>query len=256
MRGRRDAERPDLPVWLDESDEIDPDAAIDLLQSDESRIAGLLRSRAARAVTIVVLLIVLGSATVWRVVDRPHSTPAAAPPPAAAPSANALPAPPRHHPSHAYGSGAIAQVLGQAHNAVTDYVRQTSPPGACPFVPMGRAPATRIRHALATAFPELRHVRIGSTLDEYTALCAVSARALYREAVVTLSIMSPQPRKQAWRYARLETGILTVGAVTTEYALDVSRTGWRVLVGASGPAEALPGSNELLHFAQQGRRYS
>lgn len=251
MRSGHDEEGRDLPVWLDESSQTSTEAADDLLETDDPLLA-MMRSRTARLGALALLLLVLATAIVWRVVDRPGTKPVAAPSTEVRSSVAIHPAPQRSSPAvHSFGSGVIAEVLGQSRRTVADYVRQTSPRGACRLAPVGRTPAQRIKHALVAAFPELRQVRIGSTLDEYTALCAITARAIFREAVVTLSITAPKPRKDPWRFARLETGILTTGAVTTEYALSVSRTGWRVLVGASGPAEALPGSNELLRFAQK-----
>ncbi len=90
-------------------------------------------------------------------------------------------------------------------------------------------------------------------MDEFTALCSVDVRARFHRAVLTVSITAPSSANIHARFAHIQTGILTTGNVTTEYASSVSLTGWGVLVGATGTPASMPGTQQLLAFAQDER---
>jgi hypothetical protein len=213
-------------------------------ESDEpvdSRRTGLARHSAiVRAAYwfIAGALVATGAVTVLR--QKNDAIPA----PLAAPPTSVLKAEP---------DSAMQTVLAIAHKrtATGDYVRQTSPPGACKVVPLGHSPSDAIVRALLRNLPSTTQPTFARTLDEFTALCSVQVRADYRDAVLALSISAPASAKGQWRFARVQTSIVTTpDGATTEYALCLSRDGWQVLAGATGRASSLPGTQELLALAQ------
>jgi hypothetical protein len=140
--------------------------------------------------------------------------------------------------------------LTEQHGPLVVYIRQTSPPGACAVVAVHDLPAARISRALRAAFPGYVVTGSGRTLDEYSGLCELELRASHAGAVLVIRVTSPTAHAERTSFVQLETGIETIGALTTKYALALSPNGWTVLVGATGPNGALPRAADLVRVAQ------
>jgi hypothetical protein len=131
-----------------------------------------------------------------------------------------------------------------------NYVRQASTARGCALVAVGRSPGRTISAAIGATFPGYVVTDQGRTLDQYTGLCSIEVRATYRNAVLFVNVASPPARPSRSTYTRVETGIESDAGLTTKYALTLSKDGWTVLVGATGPTAVLPGANELVRLAQ------
>lgn len=147
-------------------------------------------------------------------------------------------------------SMATVRALADHDRPPVTYVRQTSPAGACATVAAGHSPRRAISAALRKAFPGYVFKDAALTLDQFTGLCSIQVRATYRGAVLVVSVASPAAQVVRATYVRLETGIETVGGVTTKYALALNETGWTVLVGATGQIASLPRADDLMRFVQ------
>jgi hypothetical protein len=148
----------------------------------------------------------------------------------------------------------MASVLALARNdrPLTDYVRQTSTRGACALVPVGHSPTRAIAEAVRRALPEFTGLDVGRTLDQFTGLCSVDLRATHgRHATLTLSVAAPAPHTVDAAYTYVQTGIRTSAGVTTKYVWAVTRTGWTILIGATGNDRDLPGVQDLLELTEQ-----
>jgi hypothetical protein len=83
-------------------------------------------------------------------------------------------------------------------------------------------------------------------------LCSVQVRASNRIAdILVVSVAAPWKHSPHSSFDRVETGIESGPRTTTKYALDVSRTGFRILVGATGPDRLLPRAQDLVRLASQ-----
>lgn len=151
-------------------------------------------------------------------------------------------------------SSDFAAVLALAHHRgrLTDYVRQDSPAGSCAPVRVGYSPVGAIVRTATRYVPTLVVIDSSRTLDQFTGLCAVAVRAsVARAAVLTISVSAPPARPpRGATSARIETGIITSGQVTTKYVSVVTTTGRQVVVGDTGPSAAAVPIRDLLTLAQ------
>jgi hypothetical protein len=151
-------------------------------------------------------------------------------------------------------SGTMERVLEIANPAMplTDYVRQTSAPGACAIVPVGQSPTDAIIRTVRAALPRLSSVMVARTLDQFTGLCSVELRATFdRRSTLAVSIAAPTSRHKHTVYTVIEIGIVNVANRTTKYVQATTPSGWSVLIGATGPGAHLPSAQDLLGLAQE-----
>jgi hypothetical protein len=141
--------------------------------------------------------------------------------------------------------------LANQHGQLTSYVRQGSTAAGCALVPIGHSPARTISAAIRAAFRGYTVKDSGRTLDQNTGLCSIEVRATYRSAVLVVTVASPAAHPSRSNYTRVETGIETNAGVTTKYALAINKTGWTLLVGATGPGALLPDAEDLVRVAQE-----
>lgn len=154
-------------------------------------------------------------------------------------------------PRPAFNSAPLLTVRGLAHHEgpLIGYVRQSTPVGACTLVKPGHSPLPLIGRAIHRIAPHYRVVDSAMVLDQFTGLCAIQLRARNKLGdVLVVSIASPPGHTRHAPYDRVETGFES-GPRSTTYALDVSRTGFRILVGATGPERGLPLSTDLARLA-------
>jgi hypothetical protein len=198
------------------------------------------RLRYGAPLLVCAALVVLGLVT-WRTLIH-HSTPASAPP---------RPAPVGRP---VFNSGPLLAVRGLAHHRgpLLGYVRQSTPAGACALVTPGKSPVQLISRALRRIAPSYRITDSAMVLDQFTGLCSVQLRGVNRvHDVVVVSVAAPPAHAPHSSFDRVETGIQSGPRTTTKYALDVSRTGFRILVGATGPERRLPRAADLVRLASQ-----
>ena len=146
----------------------------------------------------------------------------------------------------------LSQVLAGAHDQLVDEIRQSSQPHACVPVAVGTSPARGVTAVLHRLDPALRVTDSAWVIDQYTNLCSLQVRARGSAGqVITVSVAAPSARPRRASFDVIEVGIATVEGVTTEYASDVTRDGWTVLVGATGTQRDLPGTAALSGVAAQ-----
>lgn len=243
---------PEQPLFTaDDEPNRDSDELLDVGHASPNWMARLRRPehrlRYGAPLLICAALAALGLVT-WRTLVH-HSTPPLAPSrPAAAPSR------PAAVPRPTFNSGPLLAVRGLAHHRgpLVGYVRQSTTAGACALVAPGRSPVRLISRALRRIAPGYRITDSAMVLDQFTGLCSVQLRGINRvHDVVVVSVAAPPTHAPHSSFDRVETGIQGGPRTTTKYALDVSRTGFRILVGATGPARRLPRAQDLVRLASQ-----
>jgi hypothetical protein len=145
---------------------------------------------------------------------------------------------------------AIRQLANQ-RGPLASYVRQASTAKGCALVAPGSSPGRAISAAIRSAFPGFTVKDTARTLDQFTGLCSIEVRATYRDAVLFVNVASPAAHPSRSTYTRVETGVETTDGITTKYAIALTRTGWTVLIGATGRSAILPGANDLVRTAQE-----
>ncbi|MGH8981317.1 MAG: hypothetical protein ACRDWE_09905, partial [Acidimicrobiales bacterium] len=147
----------------------------------------------------------------------------------------------------------VANVLALAahRGPATDFIRQSSPPGACALVKLGHSPTATIARAVRAVLPGFTVMTIARTLDQFTGLCSLEMRSPpTRGAVLVVSIASPGGRSRAV-FDSVRIGFETTADASTKYVLTVTRGGWSVLIGATGIGAALPSAQDMLELARQ-----
>jgi hypothetical protein len=150
------------------------------------------------------------------------------------------------------GDQDVAMVLLTARSVrpLDDYIRSSSPPGACTLVPIGTSPQRAVAAALHRALPAYRVRDVGRTLNQDTAMCVLTLRA--RDAsgsVLVLQIVAP-PRVPRAATTRVNVGPdaqHTTATVATVRATTAG--GWSVVLGTVGPDTARPAAAALLRLA-------
>jgi hypothetical protein len=157
----------------------------------------------------------------------------------------------RHDPTHSARTIATIRALAAQRFQLADYVRQTSPAGACATVRVGSEPTDRIERAVHAALPGFTAKDSGRTLDQFTGLCSIVVRETSGRAVLTVTVASPTADPVRGAYTKIETGIASDAGGTTKYVRAITPSGWSVLVGATGQRTALPGVQSLVALAQE-----
>lgn len=140
--------------------------------------------------------------------------------------------------------------LAHHRGALTGYVRQTSPAGACALVAVGHSPQRSVRRALRRITPRFRVRDSAAVLDEFTGLCALQLRADdVSGTVLVVSVVSPAGHRRTAAYDRVQTGFELSPRTATKYAAVTTRRGFTVLVGATGSGRFLPTDRQLIDLA-------
>jgi hypothetical protein len=106
--------------------------------------------------------------------------------------------------------------------------------------------------AIRRVAPGYRITDSAMVLDQFTGLCSVQLRAVNRiHDILVVSVAAPPAHTSRSAFDRVETGIQGGSRVTTKYAIDHSRSGFRILVGATGPNRRLPRAQDLVRLASQ-----
>jgi hypothetical protein len=153
-----------------------------------------------------------------------------------------------------FNSAPLLAVRGLAHHRgpLLGYVRQSSPAGVCALVAPGRSPVRLMSRAIRRVAPGYRITDSAMVLDQFTGLCSVQLRAVNRiHDILVVSVAAPPAHTSRSAFDRVETGIQGGSRVTTKYAIDHSRSGFRILVGATGPNRRLPRAQDLVRLASQ-----
>jgi hypothetical protein len=140
--------------------------------------------------------------------------------------------------------------LARDTHPLTDYVRSAGAPGTCSVVPVGTMPRSRLVGLVRGALPDYAIRDVGSTLDQFTALCMMQLRA--RDAHGTTLVVQVSAARVPGRnpFPQLTIASQTDGASTVAVATDVTEDGWTVIVGSVGPADDQPSSATLMRLAQ------
>jgi hypothetical protein len=150
------------------------------------------------------------------------------------------------------GDQDVAMVLLTARSAqpLDDYIRSSSPPGACTLVPIGTSPQRAVAAALRRVLPAYRVGAVGRTLNQDTAMCVLTLRARDTAgSVLVLQIVAPP------RVARAATTRVSVvpdaqdatASVATVRAITAG--GWSIVLGTVGPSADRPATDVLVQLA-------
>jgi hypothetical protein len=145
----------------------------------------------------------------------------------------------------------LMAVRALAHNVcpLRGFLQQSTPVGTCALVTR-RSPFPLIRRAIRRVAPGYRIIDTAFVVDRSTGLGDIQIRAANRAGdVLVVSTAAPPAYTPLSSFDRVETGIERGRQATTKYVLEVSSTGFRILVGATGPGTGLPPSNDLVRLA-------
>jgi hypothetical protein len=209
--------------------------------AESGQLPGWLLLARRAVITLAALIVVV--VAVRAVSSQPrHATKAALAPPSAA------------GPSRAVQIGPLDDVraLAETPGKLTDYVRVDTPADVCPLVQPGSSPVDAVLRAERTQLGAVQLLDSGRTIDQATGLCELTVRSRLRaDVVVTVSITPRARSRHSVAFDRLQTGTATLDGLTVEYGQMISRRGWEVVAGATGPRQRdLPGSQRLLALAQ------
>lgn len=207
-----------------------------------ARVPRLAWLAVATVVAVAVVANVSGSIT---------GTNRAVPPAASSPPATAT----GTTPAADQGAATLAgiQALASVHRLV-EYVRADARLGDCPLVAVAGAPQRAVAAAVHHALPAFTVRDYGRTLDEYTEMCILQARA--RDAagtVLVVTIVAPPRHPRRLAYEQVTLAGRDEGPVGLTSATSVSLDGWSVTVGSAGPINDEPGSEDLLALAHDPR---
>ena len=135
-----------------------------------------------------------------------------------------------------------------------DYVRADASIGDCPLVSVEGAPQRAVAEAVRRDLPGFTVHDFGRTLDEYTEMCILQARAHDSAGtVLVLTIVAPGKHPRRLAYEQITLAGRDEGPVGLTSVTSVSLDGWSVTVGSSGPIRDEPGSEDLLALARDPR---
>lgn len=149
---------------------------------------------------------------------------------------------------------AVAMIEAAASSAVAPqtYLRNDSAQGACRLVPIGHSPQTGIRKAVARDLPTYTVRDTALTIDQFTALCAISVRAVDAQgSVLVVQVTAPQVGA-AQPFMQLAVGVRNGEHGTVSVATAITQTGWSIVVGVVGPLADEPSSADLQRLSQDG----
>jgi len=135
-----------------------------------------------------------------------------------------------------------------------DYVRADASIGDCPLVAVEGAPQRAVAEAVRRDLPGFIVHDYGRTLDEYTEMCILQARAHDSAGtVLVLTIVAPGKHPRRLAYEQITLAGRDEGPVGLTSVTSVSLDGWSVTVGSSGPIRDEPESEQLLGLARDPR---
>lgn len=131
-----------------------------------------------------------------------------------------------------------------------DYIRSNSSRGACMLVPVGGAPERDIAAAITRTLPGYRVRDVSRTIDQFTALCAMSVRAVdVQGSVLVVSVAAPQ-QATTRPFTELTVGARTEPRDAVSIATALTTSGWSITVGVVGPLADEPSSADLQRLSQ------
>lgn len=145
---------------------------------------------------------------------------------------------------------ALVEASARTDGILRDYIRSNSTPGACPLVPVGGSPQDRIATAITRELAGYTVRDVSRTIDQFTALCALSVRAADPEgSVLVVSVAAPQ-RSTSRAFTDLTVGARTDTHDSVSIATAQTTTGWSITVGVVGPLADEPSSADLQRLSQ------
>lgn len=150
------------------------------------------------------------------------------------------------------GTAALSELAAAAGaRQLPNYVRADGGPGECPLVAREGAPQQAVAAAVRRALPDFTVRDFGRTLDEFTALCTLRARAYDRAGtVLVVTIVAPPKHPQRVSFEQLTVAARTDGTIGVSAVTAVSYSGWTVTAGGFGPIADEPGSPTLMRLAE------
>ena len=137
---------------------------------------------------------------------------------------------------------------------LVEYVRADASIGDCPLVTVPGAPQRALAEAVRHDLPGFTVRDFGRTLDEYTEMCILQARAHDSAGtVLVLTIVAPGKHPRRLAYEQITLAGRDEGPVGLTSVTSVSLDGWSVTVGSSGPIRDEPESEQLLGLARDPR---
>lgn len=131
------------------------------------------------------------------------------------------------------------------------YVRTDTSTTRCATVPNGIVPEARLASAVITLLPHMQPLDFARTRDKFDGLCVLDVRAADDTgSVLIVRIVAPLEDAPILE-PRVDQGSVLAEGTYTRYVEVISRNGWIVTAGASGPADAGPSRHALLALAQQ-----
>ena len=131
-----------------------------------------------------------------------------------------------------------------------DFIRSDSTRGACALVPLGTSPQQNAAAAISRSLPGYTVRDVSRTIDQFTALCAMSVRAVDAQgSVLVVSVAAPQQATKR-SFTQLTVGARTQSHDSVSIATALTKSGWSVTVGVVGPLADEPSSADLQRLSQ------
>ena len=86
---------------------------------------------------------------------------------------------------------ALVEASARTGGPLHDYIRSNSTRGACALVRVGTSPQRNIAAAIKVALPAYTVLDVSRTIDQFTALCAISVRAVDAQGRTAEAIRRP-----------------------------------------------------------------
>lgn len=147
----------------------------------------------------------------------------------------------------------LSYVFERAHDPARagDLVREDTSTTSCALVPRGLVPTQRMTSFVASEFPHMRVLDFARIFDKFAGLCALELRARDGTGSVLIVRVVAPIEDAPLVDPRVDEGAATANGSYTRFVRVMTRDGWIVTAGVSGPGNAGASLHTLLAVAQQ-----
>jgi hypothetical protein len=145
---------------------------------------------------------------------------------------------------------ALIETSALSSGPLQDYIRSNSSRGACALVSVGQSPQAAIAAAIHRALPDYSVRDASRTIDQFTALCAISVRAVDAQGSVLVVVIAAPQQATARAFTALTVGARSDAFRAVSIATALTKDGWSITVGVVGPLVDEPSSADLQRLSQ------